>query len=148
MYVDERPDDVTGRMEHALRLAIEAEPLEERLRKRRIQQPPMTSYSDWMAKLVDDGVLEESEAETLLEWQDALRAAIDVDDFAPDRLIGPGAGAGPATKKKAQARRKTTPNKASARKAPARKASARKASAKKTSARTASEVSSEEPTDS
>jgi acyl-CoA dehydrogenase len=143
MYVDDRPDDVTGRMEHALRLALEAEPLEERLRKRRIQQPPMTSYADWTATLVADGVLDDSEAETLVQWHKAMRAAIDVDDFTPAEMAaggagapssagqaGPGAGGQPASRKTASKKKA-----ASKRKAASKKSAAKKAAAKKTPAR-------------
>ncbi|MEX2575890.1 MAG: acyl-CoA dehydrogenase, partial [Halofilum sp. (in: g-proteobacteria)] len=83
IYVDERPNDLTGRMEHALRLAVAAEPLEQRLRKRGIEQPVTTAFSEWVVELVRAGVLDETEAGTLGAWRDALRAAIDVDDFAP-----------------------------------------------------------------
>jgi acyl-CoA dehydrogenase len=84
IYVDERTGDITGRIEHALRLAVAAEPLEQRLRKRDLEKPLTLSYSDWVAQLVEDGVLDETEAGTLTAWREALRAAIDVDDFDPD----------------------------------------------------------------
>lgn len=96
IYVDERTDDVTGRMEHALRLAIAAEPLEQRLRKRGLEQPTTMAYGEWIAQLVGEGVLDGAEAGTLGAWREALRAAIDVDDFGPDFGWGGGAADRPA----------------------------------------------------
>ena len=132
MYVDQRPDDPMGRMEHALRLALEAEPLEARLRKRRIRQPAMMSYADWTAQLVADGVLEESEAETLVQWQEAMRAAIDVDEFAPadmprsgDRAPGKKTASKKSASKKSASKKSASKKKSGAR----RKSAARKKAA-------------------
>jgi len=115
IYVDERPDDVTGRMEHALHLALQAEPIEERLRKRRLSKPPLQTMEAWLQELVKDGVIESGEAQTLREWEAAQRAAINVDQFPP--------GASATGKKKAASKKKATGRK---------KAAARKNAAKKT----------------
>jgi acyl-CoA dehydrogenase len=135
MYVDDRPDDITGRIEHALRLALEAEPIERRLRKHRIEQPAGVSFADWTARLVADGTLAQHEAELLVRWQAAHRAAIDVDDFSTEELRG-----GPAASPGRAAGKKTAAKKTAAKQSTAKKAAAKKAtSAKKTaSKRTAS----------
>lgn len=121
MYVDTRTDDVTGRMEHALQLAVQAEPIEERLRKRRIEQPPLTDRDEWLDGLVAEGVLETAEADTLRAWQDALRAAIDVDAFPP-RATPAAAGGPPAGQERASAKKAPARSKATAK----RKAAARR----------------------
>jgi hypothetical protein len=103
----------------------------------------MTSYADWTATLVADGVLDDSEAETLVQWHKAMRAAIDVDDFTPAEMAaggagapssagqaGPGAGGQPASRKTASKKKA-----ASKRKAASKKSAAKKAAAKKTPAR-------------
>ena len=132
IHVDNRPDDVTGRMEYALALALRAEPIEERLRKRRLECPPLADREEWLARLVRDGVIETGEAETLREWHTALRAAIDVDDFAPRSPDAPGDGAA-----KKSAARKSTASKAAAKKVASKKARSKKTGAKKAGAKKA-----------
>jgi acyl-CoA dehydrogenase len=136
MYVDDRPDDVTGRIEHALRLALEAEPIERRLRKHRIEQPVGSPFSDWTAQLVADGTLAEHEAEVLTKWHAAHRAAIDVDDFGPGELVGQAGPSGGRTRQKTAANKSVAKKKAaSAKKAgSAKKAAANKSAAKKNGA--------------
>ncbi|PSQ93959.1 MAG: acyl-CoA dehydrogenase, partial [Proteobacteria bacterium SW_6_67_9] len=85
MYIDDRSDDITGRMEHALELALAAEPIERRLHRNGVQQPAMTRYGDWLEQLVRDGVLDRSEADSLAQRQRARRTAIDVDAFSKGR---------------------------------------------------------------
>ncbi len=129
MYVDDRADDITGCMEHALQLALEAEPIERRLQRNRFTQPPTSSYDEWVRQLVVDGVIDDGEAETLLRWQRALRSAIDVDDFSPEALSGKGGAGAPDTGgSQRAASKKTAAAKTSAQR---KKAAANKKSAAK-----------------
>jgi acyl-CoA dehydrogenase len=134
IYADPRPDDVTGRMEYALELAVRAEPIEARLRKRRIERPPLMTTRDWLEQLVAEGVIDADEAETLREWHAALRAAIDVDAF-PQKTAAPGgdaaAGAAPSGGKKTAAK-KTAPSNTAGNKTAQKKAAQKKTAGKKT----------------
>lgn len=90
IYADKRPDDITGCVEHAFHLASEVEPIEARLRKRRIQWSARTDYDQWLSDLVEEGTLDSGEADTLRAWRVALRRVIDVDDF--DAALDPASG--------------------------------------------------------
>lgn len=143
IYIDRRADDVTGCLEHALELALAAEPIEARLRERRIVQPPMTDRAEWVDELVRDGVLDEDEAKTLTDWWSAQRRAIDVDDFPPPRppiarvaggdgAPGRSAGVGRIVRKKT-ARKKAASKKTSSKKTSSKKTARKKAASKKVS---------------
>lgn len=148
IYVDERPDDVTGCMEHALKLAIRVEPIEARLRKAGHGLPAMTAWADWVNDLQAQGHVSDDEAEVLQAWRPALRRAIDVDDFAPAELTQPVPGGEPATPDGKRAggerssARKTSAKKSSARKSAAKKRVAKKSAAKKRSAKKTSAAAS------
>jgi acyl-CoA dehydrogenase len=152
MYIDDRSDDITGRMEHALELALAAEPIERRLHRNGVQQPAMTRYGDWLEQLVRDGVLDRSEADTLAQWQRARRTAIDVDAFpgdGPSAKTGAGAG-GAASGGQTGAKKKAAPQKKTAAKkkaSAAKKTAARKktASKKKTAAAMVDAVNGDSP---
>jgi len=143
IYVDERPEDITGRVEHALKLALEVEPIEARLRKRRISWSARVDHDDWLRELVEEGTLDRDEADTLRQWREALRRVIDVDDF--DAALDPAsggftmAGEGPAAKaggQSAPAAKKVSAKKVSAKKVAGKKTAARKkTTGKKTASR-------------
>jgi len=90
IYTDTRPDDVTGCLEHALKMVADVEPIEARLRKRRIAWSARVDYDEWLQELVDEGTLDREEGETLREWRKVLRRVIDVDDF--DAVLNPASG--------------------------------------------------------
>ena len=126
IYVDDRPDDVTGRMEHALELALQAEPIEQRLRKRRIEKPALLDHDDWLDQLVRDEVIDSAEARTLRAWEAARQAAIAVDRFPP--------GSG-AAHRRSSGGSASASKKAAAKKAGSKKTASKKAASKKTAAR-------------
>ena len=88
IYVSRDPHDVTGRMEHALERVLAAEPVEKKLRERKI---------DDAAKALAAGIISSAEAALLKEAADAVHAAISVDDFAPEAI---GKGVEPSTRQK------------------------------------------------
>lgn len=136
IYIDQRPEDVTGRLEHALKLAVEVEPIEQRLRKRKAQWSPRMDYEEWLRERVEEGVIDAAEADTLREWTRALRRVIDVDDFEPHELgatVG-AATSGERTQGTAATAKAANPGRVAGKKAPARKASAKKKAAKKKAA--------------
>ncbi|MDH3703433.1 MAG: DUF1974 domain-containing protein, partial [Alphaproteobacteria bacterium] len=81
IFVSANKDDITGRLEYALERMIAAEPIERRLR-----DSALGSIEEGLAA----GLISESEAALLTEAAQAARAAIMVDDFAPED-IGKGA---------------------------------------------------------
>ncbi|MDZ7830009.1 MAG: acyl-CoA dehydrogenase domain-containing protein [Halofilum sp. (in: g-proteobacteria)] len=121
IYIDDRSEDITGRLEHALQLAAEVEPIEARLRKRRISWSARVDHDQWLEQLVEEGTLDREEAETLRSWRTALRRVIDVDDF--DGALDPASAGVPAG-----ARRPATAG-AATRKPAAKKTASRKKSA-------------------
>ncbi len=127
IYIDERPEDITGSLEHALKLALDVEPIEARLRKRKAEWSPLTDWDDWLRERVDEGVIDAAEADTLRVWREALRRVIDVDDFAPGEPVQ----AAPAAAKKGPAAKKSAVRKKSAGKSTAKKTATRRRAATK-----------------
>jgi acyl-CoA dehydrogenase len=87
-YINDRPDDVTGCIEHALRLVVAADGAARKLKDTRLKQPYGVSYADWMTQLVADDVLTADETKLLIEAYDATQTVINVDDFSNDFAQG------------------------------------------------------------
>lgn len=81
------PEDIVGRLEHALEMTLKAEPIERRLKEQGLRFRGDCSYQRWIADLGEQGFLDESEVQLLGQAYRAMRRAIDVDDFAPDAFI-------------------------------------------------------------
>ncbi len=77
IFVSHDPADITGCLEHALKRVLAAEPVERKLRDRKIRTA---------AEALAQGVISEAEAALLDDAADATRTAIMVDDFAPDEI--------------------------------------------------------------
>ena len=77
IFVSRNAHDVTGRMEHALERVLAAEPVEKKLRERKISDPETALAA---------GIISPSEAALLKEAADAVLAAISVDDFPPEAI--------------------------------------------------------------
>jgi acyl-CoA dehydrogenase len=88
MFVSRDPKDITGRMEHALERTLAAEPVEKKLRERKIGDPEQALAA---------GIISPAEAAILKEAAEAVHAAISVDDFAPEEI---GKGVEPSTRQK------------------------------------------------
>ncbi len=86
IYHNNNPDDITGKLEHALQLIIEADPIEKRLRDQGVNKPFNCDYPRWIAALLDEKNITQQEADCLLNSYQASRNAIMVDDFEPDKL--------------------------------------------------------------
>lgn len=91
-YINERPDDVTGCIEHAFNCVIEAADAQRKLKKTRLKRPYDLNYEQWMAKLVEDKVLEQGEVDLLLKAEKATHTVIMVDDFPNDFRQGAAPG--------------------------------------------------------
>ena len=87
--MNREPADVTGRLEHAFDLIIQADAIEARIQAaaRAGQLGTASGREMWLAaesaQVIGDG-----DVATLEAADKAVRAAIDVDDFAPEDLTG------------------------------------------------------------
>jgi len=77
IFVSRDPADITGCLEHALERVLAAEPVERKLRDRKIKTA---------AEGLAQGVISESEMALLDDAAEATRTAIMVDDFAPGEI--------------------------------------------------------------
>lgn len=86
MYFNDDAEDPIGRLDHALRLTVQNETLVRKLRKAR-EEGQLPAYGgDMPGAALAAGLISETEAEQLRNFERALRRAIDVDDFEPDAL--------------------------------------------------------------
>jgi len=81
IYLPEDSTDITGCLEYALRLTLEADVIEARLKKSgRVFHPSMT-YEQWLKELFADEIVSKDEVALLKKAHQAVRSAIMVDDF-------------------------------------------------------------------
>ncbi len=88
VYLDDRPDDVTGCLEYALKCVMAAAPAARKLKKSRAKQPYGTSYEQWLEQLQAQDILDNLEVDLLKVAYDASQTVISVDDFPRDFLQG------------------------------------------------------------
>ncbi|MDH3379584.1 MAG: acyl-CoA dehydrogenase [Gammaproteobacteria bacterium] len=84
IYLSHDAADVTGCLEYALDLVLEAEPARQKIKHADREPGPGVEYADWLAELVTDGVISSAESEQLARTRAAVEDVIAVDDFAPD----------------------------------------------------------------
>jgi acyl-CoA dehydrogenase len=92
IYVSQDPGDITGRLEHALRLVAESDPVERRLRDaqragRLTSSDPTQSLDEAQAQ----GLITLEEASTVRQSRDAVAAVIAVDVFPRESFAPPAA---------------------------------------------------------
>jgi acyl-CoA dehydrogenase len=85
IYVSRDPADITGRLEHALEVVPQTEAIQDRL-SAAVKEGKIPAATG--AESLKAGILTAEEAELLKTAEKAIRAAIDVDDFAPEELGG------------------------------------------------------------
>ncbi|MGH8488290.1 MAG: DUF1974 domain-containing protein, partial [Gammaproteobacteria bacterium] len=87
IFVSREPDDITGRIEHAFELVPEAERIEVRI-KAAIKDGAIKVTDEHSARkeALNAGIVSAEDMRLLEAWDRAVRAAIDVDDFAPEAL--------------------------------------------------------------
>ncbi len=87
IYIGKDRDDITGCLEYAMKLVIESDVLDARIRRAirdgRLQVDPLL---DLVEQAEAQSIISTAEAELLKETERAVRRAIDVDDFAPAEL--------------------------------------------------------------
>jgi len=76
IYLSDDADDVVGRLEKALQLTLQIEPIEQRLRDSGVK-----FMQENGAELCEQGLLNKEELKLLVQAEKAIRKAIDVDDF-------------------------------------------------------------------
>lgn len=97
MYLNDKPDDVIGSLEDALRKVVEVEALLKKLRDQgqRFEHAPGHGYADWVEELVSEDLVSREEADKLMAARDATLKVIAVDHFPPDSVLrGRSSGAG------------------------------------------------------
>ncbi len=86
IYINDDPNDATGKLEYALQKVLAAEPIEKKLRHNNIVKPYDEAFEDWIDRLTRDGTLTAEEAEAYQASETAVRSVIMVDDFPRDSL--------------------------------------------------------------
>ncbi|MDX8402613.1 MAG: acyl-CoA dehydrogenase [Mariprofundaceae bacterium] len=89
----EDAEDPCGRVRHAWRLALEAEPIRRRLAKAGHRPAPEADHAAWVAEVREQGLVDAKEARLLVRAHKAVEAAIAVDDFAPSTFARRGRSA-------------------------------------------------------
>lgn len=87
IFVSEDEQDITGKLEVALKKVILADPIEKRLRARHQVKADLQGFDDWLTGLVSQDKISQQEAEILGQARDATLDVINVDEFAPDELV-------------------------------------------------------------
>ena len=84
IYLTEDPDDAMGRLEYALKMGIEAEGAERKLRDAiRIGLVTAQDYNSAVASAVSQNLINQAEADKILASHEATLNAISVDEFSP-----------------------------------------------------------------
>ncbi len=81
IYISTDEHDVTGVIEHAFDLVLDADAAERKIRAARRKQPWGVDRTTWLQQLAAEGVLSAEEASLVQRASDATRRVIDVDDF-------------------------------------------------------------------
>ena len=84
IFINNDPQDITGRLEDALEKVIAIEPLERRLREAGLRAAHPGDVGAWLDEGLARGVIDRSEVERIREAQRAVKACIDVDEFTPE----------------------------------------------------------------
>jgi acyl-CoA dehydrogenase len=94
MYLNDRPDDVIGCLEDALRKVLETEPLLKKLRNQghRFEVGPNCGFKNWVDELVEEELVSRQEADALLAAREASLKVIAVDHFPPHSTLRSGTG--------------------------------------------------------
>ncbi len=88
IFISEDENDITGRLEVALQKVLLAEPIEKRLRAKKLIRPALMGYQDWLQQLESEQHINAQEVDLLMQAQAATRAVIMVDEFAAGELEG------------------------------------------------------------
>lgn len=89
IYINNQPDDVTGRIEVAFKAVLAAAPVEAKLRQAQKQkQLPKGDVSALVSEALSKGIITTDEAVLIDAGEQARLAAITVDDFSAEEMLG------------------------------------------------------------
>ena len=87
IYINEKPEDATGRIETAFKAVLLAAPIEAKLhvaqKQGRLEKGALTRV---IQKAIKANIITETEADLITKAEQARRVAINVDDFASEQL--------------------------------------------------------------
>ncbi|MCK5121958.1 MAG: DUF1974 domain-containing protein, partial [Methylococcales bacterium] len=87
IYINENPEDATGRIETAFNAVIQAAPVEVKLHAAQKQgQLEKGALTNVIQKAIKANIITETEADLITKAEQARRVAINVDDFASEQL--------------------------------------------------------------
>jgi acyl-CoA dehydrogenase len=102
IFISQDPDDVTGSLEHAMQLVIEAGAVENRVYKTTRFVYQSADDEPKLQQAVREGLVSEDEADLLRRAVAATLKVIHVDDFSPEQIaqavIAPAGGKGRSTR--------------------------------------------------
>lgn len=84
VYLSADPLDVTGSIEHALKMVLAANDAERKLKAARRTKPYGMDYPTWLQHLTEEDVIDKAEAQLLLSAAEATHRVVMVDDFPND----------------------------------------------------------------
>ncbi|MGH8559474.1 MAG: acyl-CoA dehydrogenase [Methylococcales bacterium] len=91
IYLNSRANDPTGRIEHAFRAVLDAEPVEKKITEaRRSGKLVVQCPSELIGKALEAGIIDSVEADLARTAEQATRDAISVDEFSPEFLTAGG----------------------------------------------------------
>ena len=86
IFISKDENDITGKLEVALRKVLKSDPVEKRLRAKNLIKPDLQSFDNWLDDLVAGNHISESEADILRQGREATSEVIKVDEFMPGEL--------------------------------------------------------------
>ena len=86
IYISDEADDITGRLECAMKAILVSDPIEKRLRDEGFEKAFDLDYGEWVSSLRAGDTITEEESEQLLDSHHLAMQVIAVDDFAPGAL--------------------------------------------------------------
>jgi acyl-CoA dehydrogenase len=89
IYINNNPDDATGRIEIAFKAVLAAAPAEAKIRIAQLhKQLPKGDQSKVIAEALAKSIITQQQADLIAAAEQARIAAISVDDFSPEELTG------------------------------------------------------------
>ncbi len=85
IYAPDDAADPIGRLEHALQLAIRAEAVEARLKKKGLRADTQMPSAAWLQAMMEQGHITAEEQGLLNDFREVALLVIQVDDFAPGK---------------------------------------------------------------
>ena len=81
MYITDEPSEIIAQLEQALNLAIESKTLRRRLKRGGFEQSADKDFEQWLEELLENGNINDEEAQLLRRTLEVVARVISVDDF-------------------------------------------------------------------